>query len=134
MKKIYEIDGKDFVNLEDFFQIISHTLIPGAFWGKNLDAFNDILRGGFGTPDEGFIIRWNNSELSREKLGYTETLKWLKQKLEHCHPANREFVKQEILEAENQQGQTLFDILVEIIKDHGPRGGEAEDRVDLELI
>ena len=43
--KTYEIDGEHFSTLEAFYE------------GRNLDAFNDILRGGFGTPDEGFVLR-----------------------------------------------------------------------------
>ena len=35
-------------------------------WGHNLDAFNDILRGGLWyTQRGGFILKWKNSELSR---------------------------------------------------------------------
>lgn len=64
-KRSYEIDGSRFSTLEGFFEEISSVLIPGTDWGKNLDAFNDILRGGFGTPDDGFILKWKNSNLSR---------------------------------------------------------------------
>src|SRR5262245_39633780 len=58
-------------------QILSQVLIPGAAWGRNLDAFNDILRGGFGTPEGGFVLQWINSALSRERLGYPETVRRL---------------------------------------------------------
>ena len=133
MKKIYEIDGLDIQSLDDFYEVVSTILIPGANWGRNLDAFNDILRGGFGTPDEGFILRWKNSAVSRERLGYPETLNWLHKKLRRCHPVNRPIVRQEIADAENNEGQTIFDILVEIIQTHGPGGEESMDGVDLEL-
>lgn len=56
----YEIDGARFSTLEEFFDEVSRVLIPGVFWGHNLDAFNDILRGGFGTPEEGFSLVWRN--------------------------------------------------------------------------
>ena len=49
----YTIDGKAFSTLQGFFDEISRAVIPGAEWGHNLDAFNDILRGGFGTPEGG---------------------------------------------------------------------------------
>jgi RNAse (barnase) inhibitor barstar len=45
-KRVYEIDGTDFTSLEGFYDAISKELIPSAVWGRNLDAFNDILRGG----------------------------------------------------------------------------------------
>jgi RNAse (barnase) inhibitor barstar len=63
MKPVYEIDGARFSTLEAFFEEISHVLIPGAEWGRNLDALNDILRGGFGTPQGGFTLNWKNSKL-----------------------------------------------------------------------
>ena len=69
-KVVYEIDGRDFSTLDEFYQVVSRVLIPGAQWGQNLDAFNDILCGGFGTPEGGFVLRWKNSAVSRERLGY----------------------------------------------------------------
>ena len=68
-KPTYEIDGRRFATLDEFYEEISRVLIPGAKWGHNLDAFNDILRGGFGTPDGGFVLRWVNSDVSRQRLG-----------------------------------------------------------------
>jgi hypothetical protein len=46
------------------------TLLSDYTWRGNLDAFNDILRGGFGTPDGGFTLRWEHSDLSRVRLGH----------------------------------------------------------------
>lgn len=43
--------------------------LDGYEWTGNLDAFNDILRGGFGTPEGGFVLRWVNSDVSAERLG-----------------------------------------------------------------
>jgi len=68
-QKSYEIDGSRFSTLEGFFDEVSDVLIPGMWWGRNLDAFNDILRGGFGTPEGGFVLRWKRSTLSRQRLG-----------------------------------------------------------------
>jgi RNAse (barnase) inhibitor barstar len=76
-KTVYQIDGNNFSTLKEFYAEISRVLIPGASWGHNLDAFNDILRGGFGTPEGGFILRWKNSKESRQRLGYAETVRQL---------------------------------------------------------
>jgi hypothetical protein len=46
---VCEIDGQRFSTLEEFYEEISRALVLNAEWGHNLDAFNDILRGGFGT-------------------------------------------------------------------------------------
>ncbi len=68
---VYEIDGANLSTLEEFYDEIGRVLVPGVTWGRNLDAFNDILHGGFGTPEDGFLLRWTNHELSRARLGPT---------------------------------------------------------------
>lgn len=133
MKKVYEIDGDKFENYDEFCLHISQTLIPGHSWKGNLDAFNDILRGGFGTPDDGFIIKWKNSSRSRDKLGYAATVKYLEGKVTTCHPTNRKIVEKDLQLARKNNGQTLFDILVEIIREHGSEGKEADSGVELIL-
>lgn len=70
----YEIDGADFSTLDEFYDEIGRIVTPGVYWGRNLDAFDDILSGGFGTPEDGFMLRWTNHELSRQRLPEFETL------------------------------------------------------------
>jgi RNAse (barnase) inhibitor barstar len=132
-KLVYEIDGRDFSTLEEFYAVISRVLIPGAGWGHNLDAFNDILRGGFGTPEGGFVLQWKNSDLSRERLGYSETVRQLEQRLSRCHPLNQQHVSEDLRRAKEGAGPTVFDWLVEIIHIHGAGGAEEEDVVELVL-
>jgi len=127
-KRVFEIDGADFDSLEGFYDVISETLIPNANWGRNLDAFNDILRGGFGTPDEGFVLRWKNSSISQQRLGYAETVRQLQLRLNRCHPSNRQHVREQLTYAETQRGGTVFDWLVDIIQVHCVGGSEAERR------
>ena len=127
----YTIDGNDFTTLEGFYEIIGAVLIQDSEWGHNLDAFNDILRGGFGTPDNGFQIRWINSDASRQNLGYAETVRQLERRIEKCHPSNRSSVASQIIDAKNATGLTVFDWLVEIIRKHGEGGSESEDNVEL---
>jgi RNAse (barnase) inhibitor barstar len=91
------IDGARFADLDGFAREFSR-LLRDYTWRGNLDAFNDILRGGFGTPENGWVLRWLNSERSRNALG-----------------------------------PTLFDQLVDIIRDHGPGGAQWRDGVVLEL-
>jgi len=133
MKQTYVIDGGRFSTLDGFFDEISRVLVPECWWGKNLDAFNDVLRGGFGTPEGGFILRWENSETSRQELGYAETVRQLRLRLERCHPTNRSHIASQVRDAEKNIGPTVFDWLVEIIRGHGAGGTEAGDGVELEL-
>lgn len=132
-KRTFEIDGNDFATLEEFYDIISRTMIPGSEWGRNLDAFNDILRGGFGTPDDGFTIHWHNSSVSRNRLGYPETIRQLKLLLSRCHPSNIPSVQQQLAVAESHNGDTVFDWLSEIIFIHCEGGEEGGDGVTLIL-
>jgi RNAse (barnase) inhibitor barstar len=132
-KAVYEIDGQDFATLEEFYDVVSRVLIPGAEWGHNLDAFNDILRGGFGTPEDGFVFRWVNVKLSRDRLGYPETVRQLEHRLNRCHPTNRESVGADLQRARQRQGPTVFDWLVEIIATHCAGGQEEGDGVELVL-
>jgi RNAse (barnase) inhibitor barstar len=129
----YEIDGTRFSTLEEFFDEVSRVVIPNVFWGHNLDAFNDILRGGFGTPEEGFVLVWKHSDVSRKNLSYQETVRQLQLRLARCHPSNREFVARDLDSAIRNEGSTVFDWLVEIIRVHGPGGDEADDNIELDL-
>ena len=117
-KPILKIDGKNFSTLEEFYVEVSRKLIPGASWGHNLDAFDDILRGGFGTPENGFILVWEASDASRKRLGYPETVRQLERRLKRCHPSNRAAVEAELAATRQSQGPTVFDWLVEIIHGH----------------
>lgn len=129
----YEIDGKNFDTLDGFYEEISRVLIPGADWGRNLDAFNDILRGGFGTPDGGFVVLWKNHEISKKRLGHEETARVLEKRLEECHPTNRGIVRKNLDRARRGDGPTVFDWLIEILDVHGPGGAESDDGVTYSL-
>ena len=90
--------------------------------GRNLDAFNDILRGGFGAPEEGFVLVWRNYALSGQRLGYMETVRQLRRRLERCHSSNIPIFERELAAAEKSEGPTVFDWLIELIHRHCPGG------------
>jgi RNAse (barnase) inhibitor barstar len=133
-KTVVEIDGQRITSLEAFYNEISGMLLQNEFVCSNLDSFNDVLRGGFGTPEGGFVLRWKDSQQSRESLGFGETVRYLERKLTTCHPLNVGRVQEELADARAGSGMTLFDILVEIIQDHGPGGTQADDGIILELL
>lgn len=126
------VDGSRFTDFEGFAAEFS-ALLTDHTWRGNLDALNDILRGGFGTPDGGFILRWKDSGLSRHALSYEATAARLETLLLTCHPSNREGIAARLDDARRGVGLTLFDEVVEIIKIHGPGGQESESGVQLEL-
>jgi RNAse (barnase) inhibitor barstar len=117
-KKEFIVDGGKFNTLTEAANVFSGSLGFTDSWKGNLDAFNDMLSGGFGTPDEGFVLIWHRSDLSRERLGFKETLRWLEERVKSCHPSNAQNCKQRIAAATENKGETLFDKLVEIIRGH----------------
>lgn len=117
-KPIRYFDGKIFSTLEEFYDHVSEVLIPGASWGRNLDAFNDILCAGFGGPEEGFDLVWRNSTLSKQRLGYEETVRQLEERAAKCCPSNLSAIEAAIAQAKRSEGPTVFDWLVEIIREH----------------
>jgi hypothetical protein len=131
--KQYVLDGAEFATLEEFAKHFSARVLDGHMWQGNLDAFNDILRGGFGTPEEGFRLIWKKSDVSRRVLSYGETTRQLELRLQRCHPSNRANVREQLEAARRGEGSTVFDWLLEIIKDHGPNGSHSEDHVELRL-
>jgi hypothetical protein len=129
---VLEIDGASFSDLDGFAREFSR-LLGHHRWHGGLDAFDDVLRGGFGTPEGGWILRWRNSESSRKALGHEAAARWLEQSLSTSHPSNRPRVRDRIDSARRGEGPTLFDEIVEIIRDHGAGGEQSADGIVLEL-
>ena len=127
------INGAAFSDFEGFQRAFS-AFLNDHEWHGSLDAFNDILRGGFGTPESGWILRWLNSDLSKEALGYDAAVEHLEPHLSTCHQSNVSRMRQRIEMARRREGPTLFDEIVEVIRIHGPGGEEEEDGVVLELL
>lgn len=102
---IYVIDGSRAVTWPQMVDSIN-AFIPNSDWqGNSLDALDDILYGGYGTPDK-FTVIWKASETSRKALGY-EATKAYYQRLPNFEP---------LYEAGHLK--TLFETLVEIFQSH----------------
>jgi RNAse (barnase) inhibitor barstar len=118
-KKEIVIDGNQFSTPDEFYDEVEKKLVWNK-WGRNLNAFNDILYGGFGSREfeEPFVLIWRNTEKSKQDLGYQETVRRLKILLENCHRDNRDCLQQELKKIENGTGETIFDLLIAIIEGH----------------
>lgn len=120
------IDGKNFDDEEGFYKEIDKLLTRDLNWktGHNLDAFNDLLRGGFGVHEYGEKLRitWVNASKSKIDFGYDATVEHWEKALKICHPTSQERVAKKICDAQNHVGQTLFDIIVDIIVDSDDTG------------
>lgn len=116
------LDGMEIFNLSSFYDEVESKLTKDLGWdmGRNLDAFNDVLRGGFGVfdYDEPVQLVWQHSSESRADLGWEETVEYLQFKLGTCHPLNVPLVKEDLEKAERKEGDTLFEIIVGIIREH----------------
>jgi len=84
--------------------------------GLSLDALNDILYSGFGKRPLRLI--WENSAKSASDLGLAATLRFYEDKIIQGKPYNTELAQQKIADLKNGEGQTLFEIIVEILEDH----------------
>jgi hypothetical protein len=122
-KKTILLDGNEFSTLASFYSAVENALTKDLGWdiGRNLNAFNDVLRGGFGVHDyeESVRLVWLHSDKSRKDLGWAETVKYLSAMLTTCHPSNIESVKKDLVLAESHAGKTLFELIVDIIERHG---------------
>jgi RNAse (barnase) inhibitor barstar len=67
---VFRIDGRKIKSANDFYREIGSSVNgPGGYFGRNLDALADCLRGGFGTPDNRpYEFEWQHSAVSRQYL------------------------------------------------------------------
>ncbi len=120
-KPLYTINGRaclDFTaTVAEFNRIFGRWWSEG-YWDGHLDVFNDILD----WPHEGdpYTLAWSNSTATREQLGHIAMARWLRNKLGQCQPDAPGLSKwqRELEDAENGRGRTLFEWLVEIIREH----------------
>ena len=95
--------------IEEFNRVYSRFDVR---WDGNLDAFNDYLA----WPDEKYVLVWGQSGLSRAGLGYVELVKWLEERVQHCHPAGVSSMRERLEAAKLGRGQTMFDLIIELIE------------------
>ncbi|MFC7266999.1 barstar family protein [Streptomyces lutosisoli] len=90
--RVFVLDGQQILDVDSFYCAIGEAVNgPGGYFGWNLDALNDCLRGGRGAVPP-FTLEWRHSEVARSRLVE--------------HPA--------------VQGDpaTLFELILSIIGDH----------------
>ncbi len=87
--KVFIINGNNFSTRESFYKEIDKVLTKDLDFetGHNLNAFNDILWGGFGAfeYEENIRIVWKNFERSEKKLGKELTDILVEKIKEHRH-------------------------------------------------
>lgn len=88
-KQTIIINGNNFYDLETFYDEVDRVLTKDLNWktGHNLDAFNDLLRGGFGAYEyeEPIKIIWTNINKSKQTLNKKTFHKLLEIIARHNH-------------------------------------------------
>ncbi|MBS1910865.1 MAG: hypothetical protein JST22_02650 [Bacteroidetes bacterium] len=108
----YIVDGRRFETPAQRAAEFTGVLRLTMPWNGNLDAFNDFLHGGFGTPEEAFVPVWCNADRSRELLGCETTLRWLEERLLACHPLNVPRFQESIAAAQPAAGEILHHLII----------------------
>jgi len=122
MKKRIIIDGSSIKDIETFYDEINRVLMSDEDWklSCSLDAFSDLLYGGFGAikNKEQIELIWINSEKSRDALGRQVTKIYYEEKLKPDSPFNKKMFQEKLAALENGTGETYFDIILSIIAEH----------------
>ena len=112
-KKMTVINGGHFSDLEGFYNEVSELFMKDENWKVGtLDGFDDIL---YRIDSD---ITWKNSQKSKEDLGFASTKKFYENKIRIGKPFNVDLIQQKLGDLMDGKGQTLFEILVEIIESH----------------
>ncbi|MGE8431305.1 ribonuclease inhibitor [Chryseobacterium joostei] len=115
------INGGHFSSLAEFYEEISNSLMKDTDWKVGtLDGFDDILYGGFGVFEnkEEIEIIWKEAQKSVQDLGVKATKEFYDNKIRQGKPFNIELIQQKLDDLMAGKGQTLFEILIEIIQSH----------------
>ncbi|MNU15005.1 hypothetical protein D3C71_31280 [compost metagenome] len=112
-KKMTVINGGHFSDLEGFYKEVSQLFMKDEDWKVGtLDGFDDIL---YGVETD---ITWKDSQKSKEDLGFDLTKEFYENKIRQGKPFNVQLIQQKLDELIAGKGQTLFEILIEIIESH----------------
>lgn len=117
-----ELAGRAIVDIPSFYAEINRVFMPDETWAlaESLDALNDLLYGGYGAIDGRAPVElvWREMEASRAALGIETTRAWLLEKLQSPAMFNADVIRNQLDALERGDGQTYFDIILEIIGDH----------------
>ncbi|RXG15949.1 RNAse (barnase) inhibitor barstar [Leeuwenhoekiella aestuarii] len=129
--KVYTLNAARFDTLAGFYTTLYRVIpfLPEYKPAHNLDALHDVLYSGFGKLP--VILIWKHAHKSKQDLGFEATRDFYQSKLPQgikpCggtnktnsgNPYNIQWVHNKITALENDQGETLFEILLELFAAH----------------
>ncbi|GAB3690656.1 hypothetical protein GCM10027592_08070 [Spirosoma flavus] len=122
MPKQIEIDGTAINDIASFYEEINRVFMEGESWriGQSLDAFNDLLFGGYGALKglDSVELVWHHMDHSRNALGYQTTRAYYLEKLKPGLPYNKKLFAEKLAALENGSGETYFDSILSLIAEH----------------
>ena len=121
-RKKFVLDGLNFNSLDSFYDEVEKVLTKNLDWkiGRNFNALDDILWGGFGAfeDEEPIDLIWKNSNKSKDDLGYHETIRELQESLKECNNPDKSAIEKKIEDVKNKTEPTIFESLIELIIEH----------------
>jgi RNAse (barnase) inhibitor barstar len=122
VNKTLTLNGAHIHDIPSFYAEVNAVFMANESWrlGESLDAFNDLLYGGFGAlaGSEPVTLVWRDAKRSRAALGFEVTRRYYQDKLAQPERFNVAYFQRQLAALENGSGQTYFDILLDIIADH----------------
>ncbi|SFC63515.1 barstar family protein [Spirosoma endophyticum] len=116
------IEGNAINDIASFYEEINRVFMSGESWriGPSLDAFNDLLFGGYGALQGAQLAElvWHNIDHSRQALGYETTRVYYLEKLRPGSPYNKKLFEEKLTALESGRGETYFDSILSIIAEH----------------
>lgn len=116
------ICGTNIIDIATLYKEINRVFMQNEDWkiGESLDAFNDLLYGGFGeiSGNEPVQLIWENFEFNQNALGLQTTIGFYEKKLLQPEIFNASFSRKKLEELSNGNGQTYMEIILEIIGEH----------------
>jgi RNAse (barnase) inhibitor barstar len=116
------LEGTNIHDISSFYKEINRVFMQNEDWdlGESLDAFNDLLYGGFGILKglPNIKLVWNDSKKCSHALGYDTTKAYYLRKLEPGSTFDRAYHEQKLAELETGNGRTYFEIILDIISEH----------------
>ncbi|EGC36097.1 hypothetical protein DICPUDRAFT_78213 [Dictyostelium purpureum] len=119
-KNSYLINGSNINNIDSFYKEINRLFMGNEdFQISNLDGLEDLFSGGVGDIDidQPIQIVWKDFEKNRIDLGKEVTIEWYEDSLK-TKEFNHDYFKQKIKDLQQDQGQTYFDIILEIMEEN----------------
>jgi len=116
------LEGSAVQDIPSFYAEINRVFMAGEDWqlGHSLDALDDMLYGGYGAlaGQSGATVVWKDIEHSRTALGVDATRAWLESRLAASGTFNTATVSEQLAALEAGEGQTYFQIVMEILAAH----------------